>query len=112
LRSHLDRNGFGDVEVRTLAMVETAKTSPDASIVAATVEAARDLYGPPMLKPTEEFAGRQGAWLGTRLSIPGVQTGVGPPGHRGHATDEFVTEEHFLKGIKFAATILTRFAAS
>jgi acetylornithine deacetylase/succinyl-diaminopimelate desuccinylase-like protein len=64
-----------------------------------------------MLKPTEEYAGRQGAWLGTRLGIPGVQTGIGPPGHRSHATDEFVTEAHFLKGIKFAATILDRFAA-
>ena len=65
-----------------------------------------------MLKPTEEYAGRQGAWLGTRLGIPGVQTGVGPPGFRGHATDEFVTVEHFVKGIKFAAGILDRFGAS
>jgi acetylornithine deacetylase/succinyl-diaminopimelate desuccinylase-like protein len=64
-----------------------------------------------MLKPTEEFAGRQGAWLGTRLGIPGVQTGVGPPGHRGHATDEFVTVEHFIKGIKFGASILERFGS-
>jgi acetylornithine deacetylase/succinyl-diaminopimelate desuccinylase-like protein len=110
LRRHLDRRGFSDVELRTLATVETAKTEPDAAIVAVTVEAARRLYGEPMLKPTEEFAGRQGAWLGTRLGIPGVQTGVGPPGHRGHATDEFVTDEHFLKGIKFAATIFDAFA--
>jgi acetylornithine deacetylase/succinyl-diaminopimelate desuccinylase-like protein len=112
LRGHLDRHGFSDVEMRTLATVETAKTSPDAAIVAATLEAARELYGEPMLKPTEEYAGRQGAWLGTRMGIPGVQTGVGPPGHRGHATDEFVTVEHYVKGIKFGATILDRFAAS
>jgi acetylornithine deacetylase/succinyl-diaminopimelate desuccinylase-like protein len=113
LRRHLDTHGFGDVEVRTVATVETAKTSPDAAIVAATVGAARDLYGkPPMLKPTEEYAGRQGAWLGTRLNIPGVQTGVGPPGHRGHATDEFVTDKHFLLGVKFAASIIDRFAAA
>ena len=42
----------------------------------------------------------------------GVQTGVGPPGFRGHATDEFVTVEHYIKGIKFAAGILDRFGAS
>ena len=112
LRRHLERHGFADIQVRTLATVETAKTSSDAGIVSATVEAARRLYGEPMLKPTEEFAGRQGAWLGARLEVPGVQTGIGPPGHRGHATDEFVTEEHFIKGIKFAATILDRYAAS
>jgi hypothetical protein len=94
-----------------LATVETAKTSPDARIVTAALDAARDLYGEPMLKPTEEFAGRQGAWLGTRLGIPGVQTGAGPPGHRGYATGEFVTGEHYVKGIKFAAGILDRFGA-
>ena len=44
--------------------------------------------------------------------IPGVQTGVGPPGFRGHATDEFVTVEHFIKGIKFGAGILDRYGAS
>jgi len=110
LRAHLDRHGFADVAMTSLASVETAKTDPHAAIVAATIDAARALYGEPMVKPTEEYAGRQGAWLGTRLGIPGVQTGVGPPGHRGHATDEFVTEEHYIKGIKFAAAILDRYA--
>jgi hypothetical protein len=36
---------------------------------------------------------------------------VVPPGFRGHATDEFVTEEAFVKGIKLAATIFHRYAA-
>jgi acetylornithine deacetylase/succinyl-diaminopimelate desuccinylase-like protein len=112
LRDHLDKQGFRDVEIRTLATVETAKTDGDAAIVTATLDAARELYGEPMLKPTEEYAGRQGAWLGTRLGIPGVQTGVGPPGFRGHATDEFVTVAHFIKGIKFGAGILDRYGAS
>ena len=111
LRRHLDRQGFEDVTITTLATVETSKTAPQADIVAATLDAARELYGEPLLKPTEEYAGRQGAWLGSRLGIPGVQTGVGPPGFRGHATDEFVTVEHFVKGIKFAAAILDNFAA-
>jgi acetylornithine deacetylase/succinyl-diaminopimelate desuccinylase-like protein len=110
LRRHLDQHGFGDIEVRTLATVETARTSPDAAIVSATVDAAGELFGAPMLKPTEEYAGRQGAWLGSRLGIPGVQTGIGPPGNRAHATDEFVTEAAFIQGIKFAAAIFERFA--
>ena len=109
LRRHLDRQGFDDVTIEVLATVETAKTDPDAAIVAAAIEGARRFYGEPMVKPTEEYAGRQGAWLGRRLGIPGVQTGIGPPGHRGHAADEFVTEEHFITGIKLVATILDRF---
>jgi acetylornithine deacetylase/succinyl-diaminopimelate desuccinylase-like protein len=110
LRDHLDRHGFGDVETRLLADVETARTDPDSPIVRATVRAATELYGQPMLKPTEEYAGRQGAWLGSRLGVAGVQTGVGPPGHRGHASDEFVTVSHYLKGIRYAASIFREYA--
>jgi acetylornithine deacetylase/succinyl-diaminopimelate desuccinylase-like protein len=113
LRSHLQKHGFGDIRIGVISTVETAKTDPDADIVRATIAAARELYGgEPMLKPTEEFAGLQGAWLGRRLGIPGVQTGVGPPGHRGHATDEFVTEEAFIRGIKYAAGIFDHYARS
>ena len=112
LREHLDQQGFTDVEIEPLALVETAKTDPDAAIVRATSAAAQSLYGEPMVKPTEEYAGRQGAWLGRRLGIPGLQTGIGPPGSRAHATDEFVTEEHFLTGIRFAAEIFTRYGGS
>jgi len=111
LRSHLDRCGFQEVSVETLATVETAKTDPDSAIARAVVAAARTLYGEPIVKPTEEYAGRQGVWLGNYLGMPGVGTGVGPPGHRGHATDEFVTEEHYLRGIKFAAAIFEQYAA-
>lgn len=109
LRSHLDAQGFPDVEITVLATVETAKTDPDAAIVRAAAGAARARYGEPMVKPTEEYAGRQGAWLGRRLGVPGLQTGIGPPGSRAHATDEFVTEQHFLTGIAFAGEILRRY---
>jgi acetylornithine deacetylase/succinyl-diaminopimelate desuccinylase-like protein len=112
LRAHLAKHGFADVQVNVISVVETAKTEPDAAIVRAVIAAARDLFDgrEPMLKPTEEYAGLQGAWLGRRLGIPGVQTGVGPPGFRGHAVDEFVTDEAFIRGIKYAAGIFDHFA--
>jgi acetylornithine deacetylase/succinyl-diaminopimelate desuccinylase-like protein len=110
LRSHLDRHGFDDVELTVLATVETARTDPTSPLAGLLAGAARDVYGGAMVKPTEEYAGRQGAWLGRRLGIPGAQTGIGPPGARGHAADEFVTEEHYLAGIRYAATIFDRFA--
>jgi acetylornithine deacetylase/succinyl-diaminopimelate desuccinylase-like protein len=111
LREHLDRRGFEDVGMTVLATVETARTDPGHPLVDIVRAAAGEVYGGAMVKPTEEYAGRQGAWLGRRLGIPGLQTGVGPPGARGHAADEFVTEEHFLAGIRYAATILERFRA-
>ena len=110
LRAHLDRHGFGDISIDVLATVETAKTDPDSPLADVVAEAARAQFGGAMIKPTEEYAGRQGAWLGEMLGIPGVQTGVGPPGFRGHAADEFVTEEYFLKGIRLAASILAGYA--
>jgi acetylornithine deacetylase/succinyl-diaminopimelate desuccinylase-like protein len=109
LRAHLDRHGFTDVEIETLATVETARTDPGDPLVEVLASAARDVYGDVMIKPTEEYAGRQGAWLGRRLGIPGAQTGIGPPGARGHATDEFVTEEHYLAGIRYAAALMERY---
>jgi acetylornithine deacetylase/succinyl-diaminopimelate desuccinylase-like protein len=110
LRAHLDRSGFADVRVEVLASVEVAKTDPDSEIAQAAVAAARALYGEPIVKPTEEYAGRQGVWLGNRLGAAGVGTGVGPPGHRGHAVDEFVTVESLIRGIKFAAAIFEHYA--
>jgi acetylornithine deacetylase/succinyl-diaminopimelate desuccinylase-like protein len=109
LRDHLDRHGFGDVELTVLALVETARTDPSDPLADLIAGAATDVYGGAMVKPTEEYAGRQGAWLGRRLGIPGAQTGIGPPGARGHAADEFVTEEHYLAGITYVASILERY---
>jgi acetylornithine deacetylase/succinyl-diaminopimelate desuccinylase-like protein len=109
LRAHLDRHGFEDVELSVLATVETARTDAEDPLVDVLVDAAHDVYGGAMVKPTEEYAGRQGAWLGRRLGIPGAQTGIGPPGARGHAADEFVTEDHYLAGVRYAAAIIDRF---
>jgi acetylornithine deacetylase/succinyl-diaminopimelate desuccinylase-like protein len=111
LRSHLDRHGFADVDIRELAAVETSKTDPDTELALAVTAAARSVYGHSMIKPTTEKAGRQGTWLGSRLGIPGICTGIAPPGCRGHATDEFCTTEYFLKGIKFAAAIIDAYAS-
>lgn len=110
VREHLARHGFGDVRVSVLAMVDPARTDPGSAIVRAVEAAAAELYGPPIVKPTEEYAGRQGVWLGTRLGVPGVGTGIGPPGHRGHAPDEFMTVDHFVRGVKFAAAIIDHYA--
>jgi acetylornithine deacetylase/succinyl-diaminopimelate desuccinylase-like protein len=110
LRTHLDKHGFDDIELRVSSSFGPAKTDPDADIVRACVRAAEALYGGYLLKPTEEYAGLQGAWLGEVLGIPGVQTGVGSPGSRQHASDEFVQERHYLAGIKYAIGIFTEYA--
>lgn len=75
------------------------------------MDAARQVYGKdPSLKPTVDASGRQAVWLAGKLGIPGAGTGIGPPDWHGHAANEFMTIPHYLKGIKYAATIWTRFS--
>jgi acetylornithine deacetylase/succinyl-diaminopimelate desuccinylase-like protein len=109
IRAHLAASGLADVEVRLLASVETAKTDPSSGIAQAVVAAARQIYGGAVVKPTEEYAGKQGAWLGQELGVPGVQAGVGPPRFNGHSPDEFITEDAFINGVKFAAAVLDKY---
>lgn len=112
IRQHLDASGQGDVSLELLSSVETARSDPSSEIGDAVVATARELYGGAVVKPTEEYAGLQGAWLGQELGIPGVQTGVGSPMFNGHSPNEFMTENALITGIKYAAGIMARFAAA
>ena len=112
IRRHLDDSGLADVELELLSSVVTAQSDPFSDVAAAVIDSARELYGGAVVKPTEEYAGLQGAWLGQEFGIPGVQTGVGPVRFNGHAANEFITEQAFLTGIKFAASIMTRYGST
>jgi acetylornithine deacetylase/succinyl-diaminopimelate desuccinylase-like protein len=112
IRRHLDGLGLADVSLELLSSVVTAQSDPFSDIAAAVIDSARQLYGGAVVKPTEEYAGLQGAWLGQELGIPGVQTGVGPSRFNGHGANEFITEQAFATGIKYAAAIMTRFGAA
>ena len=112
IRRHLDDIGLADVGLELLSSVVTAQSDPFSDIAAAVIGSARDLYGGAVVKPTEEYAGLQGAWLGQEFGIPGVQTGVGPVRFNGHGANEFITEQAFITGIKYAASIMTRYGAA
>lgn len=113
LRDHLDRRGFGDIEIEDLGSVEPSRTDPASPFAQVVVEAARRVYGrEPSLRPTGDASGRQAVWLAGKLGIPGAGTAIGPPDWRGHSANEFMTVGHYLQGIKFAATIWTLFGRS
>jgi acetylornithine deacetylase/succinyl-diaminopimelate desuccinylase-like protein len=112
IRRHLDNLGLADVSLELLSSVVTAQSNPFSDIAAAVIDSARELYGGAVVKPTEEYAGLQGAWLGQEFDVPGVQTGVGPVRFNGHAANEFITEHAFVTGIRFATSIMTRYAAA
>lgn len=113
LRRYLDDHGCADFEVEDMGSIEPSRTALDTPFAALVVESARRVYGvEPAVRPTGDASGRQGVWLGGRLGgIPAAGTGVGPPDWHGHAADEFITLDHYLNGIKYAATIWQSFGS-
>jgi acetylornithine deacetylase/succinyl-diaminopimelate desuccinylase-like protein len=112
LRRYLDAHGCADFEVEDMGSIEPSRTALDNPFADVVISAARQVYGvEPAVRPTGDASGRQGVWLGGRLGdIPAAGTGVGPPAWRGHAANEFITLDHYLNGIKYAATIWQNFA--
>jgi len=96
-----------------MGSIEPSRTALDTPFAQLIIESARQVYGvEPGIRPTHDASGRQGVWLGGRLGgIPSAGTGIGPPDWHGHAPDEFITLSHYLRGIKYSATIMDQFAA-
>jgi acetylornithine deacetylase/succinyl-diaminopimelate desuccinylase-like protein len=111
LRAFLDENGCADFEIESKGAVEPSRTALDNPFASVVCDAARSVYGrEPGIRPTGDASGRQGVWLGGRLGgIPAASSSVGPPAWRGHAPDEFMKIDYYLRGIKFAATIWHNF---
>jgi acetylornithine deacetylase/succinyl-diaminopimelate desuccinylase-like protein len=113
LSRHLERHGYGDIRVTPHSLIEPSRAPVGSGISRAVIEAARVTYQPasPLVKPRAEASGRQACWLGARLGVAGVATGVGPPDWLGHAPNEFMTLTHFCKGIHYAINIWSRLGA-
>lgn len=112
LRRFLDAHGCADFAVEDMGSIEPSRTTLDTPFAAIVTDAARQIYGvEPAVRPTGDASGRQGVWLGGQLGgIPSASSGIGPPAWRGHAANEFITIEHYLNGIRYAATIYQLFA--
>lgn len=109
LRAHLDAQGFGDVRIASSEAIEPSRAPADSAVSRAVIAAARETYGvDALVRPRSDASGRQGCWLGERLGMAGVSTGVGPPDWHGHAPDEFMTVSHLIQGIHYAANIWGR----
>jgi acetylornithine deacetylase/succinyl-diaminopimelate desuccinylase-like protein len=111
LRQHLDREGFGDVEVTLLSALRPARTSLDSPLARVVIETYRELYeGEPVVVPTSAGSG---PWyqLLTAFGIDGCTAGVGHARSNAHAPNENIYVADFVKGIKHVCRIMERFAA-
>ncbi len=110
LRAHLDRRGFGDVEIVPLNGEHPAVSTSEAAIVAACRAAVRDVYQhDPVLIPLSAGSGPMYP-LTTALGIPTVMAGVTYPDSRAHAPDENIRLDDYFEGIQFIKRLLEVFA--
>jgi acetylornithine deacetylase/succinyl-diaminopimelate desuccinylase-like protein len=110
LRDHLDRRGFGDVEVVDLHGVEAAKTPVDSPVVRTAVGAWEDLgRDDAVVFPTIGGSGPTSLFA-TELGIPTIMTGnVANAGSRIHSPNESVRLEDYLEAVGYFARFFERF---
>jgi acetylornithine deacetylase/succinyl-diaminopimelate desuccinylase-like protein len=109
LRAHLDRHGFGHIEVHGEARAEPPyKISAKEPMAQAVIAAAERVYGE---RPIVNGVSAEGTIL-RHVWIPCVLTGFANPGANLHAPDENIRIADYLKGIKYAAAIMHEFGGS
>ena len=111
LRRHLDARGFGDVALAAGAGTRPAVVNPDDPFVGLVVDAARDVYGSPVV--VQPLAGGSGPLepFISELGIPVVDgVGLAYPGCRAHAPDEHLRLEQWDLATRHMTRVLERFA--
>lgn len=109
LRAHLDAQGFSDVKVTLLGGEAPGRTDPDHPFVKLVMDTAEAVYHAPMqIIPLGGGSGPNHVFIET-LKVPVVTAGVGHPGAQGHAPNENMRLDLYLKGAKHIARIVEAF---
>lgn len=113
LSTHLNAQGFADIERKKVAAVWPYKAPADDPFVQLTARAGEDAYGLPyQLTPTAGGTTPVYAFANPLGDIPVVSAGVGYGfNNRSHAPDEHVRLEDFLKAMKHIARIVEGFGS-
>jgi acetylornithine deacetylase/succinyl-diaminopimelate desuccinylase-like protein len=110
LRTHLDNEGFSDVNITFLGGEQPARTDPDDPFVSLVVETAQPVYGQPMqIVPMSGGSGPNHAFVNF-LNLPVVSAGIGYPGAQAHAPNENIRLDLYLKGAMHIVRILKEFS--
>ncbi len=112
LVKHLRSHGFKDIEAVMQGSTEPAKTPITEDFVQTVIKSAERVYGKrAVVYPTSAASGPLHLfrnWLG----YPIVSVGCAHEESRGHAPNENITVEGFVKGTKFIAAIINDFSTS
>ncbi len=106
LRAHLERHGFGDVEVVSLAGEAPGRTSLDDPFVSIVSDAAKLAYGmDPIVRISSAGTGPAEPFEKV-LKVPFATAGCAYPGSRAHAPDEHIRIEDFDNGKLHTALVI------
>jgi acetylornithine deacetylase/succinyl-diaminopimelate desuccinylase-like protein len=109
LRRHLVTNGFTDVKVEQLGGEAPARTDPDDPFVKLVCDTSLDVYGVPMrIMPMVGGSGPNAPFI-QDLGLPVATAGLGHPDGRGHAPNENIRLDLYLKHAKHMARLITEF---
>ena len=110
LRTHLDVEGFSDIEITFLGGGPAARTDPDDPFVQLVIKAASEIYDAPMeIVPLVGGSGPSYPFIHI-LKLPVATAGVAHPGANVHAPNENMRLDLYLKGAKHITRILKSFS--
>ena len=109
LRSHLDAEGFNDIEITPLGFNKPARTDLQDPFLRMVVETAREAYGAPQrVVPMSGGSGPNHPFLHV-LKVPVATAGIGYPGSQVHAPNENIRVKDFVRGAHHTALIMHTF---
>ena len=109
LRAHLDAEGFPDVNINFLGGEAPARTDPDDPFIKLVCDTASEVYGKAMqLIPMSGGSGPNGPFV-HELGLPVATAGLGYPDGRGHAPNENIRLDLYLKHARHLARVLVEF---
>jgi len=112
LRRHLKKRGFEDIKVIMHGSTEPTKTPIADRFVQTVVKTAERVYGgKAVIYPTSAGSGPMHLFRNL-LGYPVISVGCGHPESNGHAPNENLRVDSFVKGTKFMAAIMQNFGTS
>jgi acetylornithine deacetylase/succinyl-diaminopimelate desuccinylase-like protein len=111
LRAHLEKRGYGDIEIVQIGALYPAKVPVDHPLVQAGAQAWHDLGEQEVVITPMTGGSGPMSLITERLGIPTVVTGgVGDRESRGHSPNESINLDDFKEAIRYWGRLFARLA--